>query len=117
MNEQKKILGIVTDEDAMFDLLSKFLRKEGYEAKRVSDDISEDENYALIIYAPARGSNRSKIRFENLKRRKPTLLVVQSYDDDGFFDDNVVKLSDGLLNLRQLSETIKQQLSIVSPSL
>ncbi len=110
-NEGKNILGVITDEEAMFDLLSKFLRKEGYEVRRVVHDISEEENYALVIYAPARASSRSKNWFENLKKRKPTLLVVQSYDEDYLDDDdNVVMLSERPLNLKQLSETIKKQL-------
>ncbi|MFZ1081711.1 MAG: hypothetical protein WAO19_07280 [Candidatus Kryptoniota bacterium] len=118
INGKKNILGIITDEEAMFDLLSKFLKKEGYEVARVLHDISEDENYSLVIYAPGRGSSRSEKWLENLKKRKPALLVVQSYDEDYFdYDDNVVSLSERPLNLRQLSETIKKQLSVVSPSL
>ncbi|MGO9481367.1 MAG: hypothetical protein ACLP05_06270 [Candidatus Kryptoniota bacterium] len=116
-NEGKSILGIITDEEPMFDLLSKFLKKEGYEARRVLHNMSECEDYALVIYAPARGSSHSKTWFENLKKRRPTLLVVQSYDEEFFDDDdNVVKLSDRPLNLRQLSETIKKQLSSTSLS-
>jgi hypothetical protein len=117
-NERIKTLGIVTDEDAMYELLSKFLKKEGYETRRVIHDVSNGENCALIIFAPARGSSHSKDWLEKLKNRKPTLLVVQSYDEDLFGDDeNIVKLSEGLLDLKQLSETIKRQLSAVSSPL
>ena len=109
----------------MFDLLSKFLKKEGYDVKRVLHDTLDLEDYAMLIYAPARGwsnspegSFRAKDWFGNLKDKKTALLVVQNYDEDRFDgDNNVAMLSDCPLNLRKLSETIKKQLSVATTTL
>jgi hypothetical protein len=108
--EKKYILGIVTDEDAMFELLSKFLNKEGYEVKRVLHEVGEVEDFDLIVHAPSRYSDRSKRLFKDLKGRK--LLVVQSVDKDFSEDeDGVIVLSERPLNLKQLGETIKNALA------
>jgi len=108
--EEKRMLGIVTDEDAMFDLLVKFLSKEGYEVKRVVHEIGEEEDLALIIHAPTRFSERSKKFFKSSKKKK--LLIVQSVDEDNSeFGDDAVILSERPLNLKQLSDTIKRVLA------
>jgi hypothetical protein len=109
--ERKYVLGIVTDEDAMFDLLAKFLSKEGFEVKRLLHEIStNEEDFALVIYAPTRSSDRSKKFFKNSKKRK--LLIVQSVDEDySEFGDDTVILSERPLNLKQLSDTIRRTLA------
>ncbi len=108
--EKKYTLGIVTDEQAMFDILEKFLTKEGYEVKRVLHEISDEDDFALVIQAPTRPSDRS-VRFsKSLKSKK--FLVVQACDEDySDTDNNAIVLSQRPLNLRQLSETIKSALT------
>lgn len=104
-------LGIVTDEEAMFDLLTKFLGKEGFKTQRVSPDASEAKDLGLVILAPTRNPSPSRSWFENLKRVKPTVLIVQCCDEDyADVDNNVVLLKERPLNLRQLSATIKRTL-------
>ncbi len=103
--EKKYILGIITDEDAMLDLLAKYLSKEGYEVKRVFHEIVDQENFDLVILASSRYSDHSKKFFKNLRTRK--LIIVQSADEDfSGHDDDTVVLSDRPLNLKKLSETI-----------
>lgn len=105
--EREVILGIMTDEQAMYELLAKFLVKEGYVVKRVLDDISNNEDLALIIYAPTRDISHSASWFKNLKNKKPSLLVVQCCNEDYFDDDdNVAVLTEHPLNLKQLGETV-----------
>jgi DNA-binding response OmpR family regulator len=109
--DTKIVLGIMTDEGAMYELLSKFLSKEGYDSRRVSSDASDADNLSLVILAPTRDLHRSRSWFDNLKKSKPTVLVVQCCDDDfAEIDESVVVLKERPLNLRQLSETIKATL-------
>jgi len=109
MNDRKYLLGIVADENAMFDLLAKFLDKEGYEVKRILPEVQDEEEFALMIYAPTRDAERSRKWFDTLRKKRPALLVVQLGDDDyESSEDNVVVLSERPLNLRQLSDTIKR---------
>lgn len=105
-------LGIMTDEEAMFDLLTKFLGKEGYRTQRVSSDASEAKNLALVILAPTRNPSPSRSWFENLKKIKPTVLIVQCCDED-YADvaGDVVLLKERPLNLKQLSDTVKRTLA------
>jgi len=108
--EKKYSLGIITDEDAMFDLLAKFLSKEGYEVKRVLHEIGSEEKFDLVIYALSRYSDRSKKFFTNLKTKK--IFIVQSIDEDFADHDNgMIVLSERPLNLKQLSDTIKNALA------
>ncbi len=109
--DTKVAVGIMTDEEAMFELLTKFLEKEGYETRRVSTDASEAMDLPLVILAPTRDPSRSRSWFANLKKRKPAVLVVQCCDEDyADVDTNVVLLKERPLNLRQLSETIRKTL-------
>lgn len=105
-------LGIMTDEEAMFDLLTKFLSKEGYRTQRVSPDASEAKGLALVILAPTRNPSPSRSWFENLKKIKPTVLIVQCCDED-YADvaGDVVLLKERPLNLMQLSDTVKRTLA------
>ncbi len=106
-------LGIVTDEEAMFDLLTKFLGKEGYKTQRVSSDASETKDLGLVILAPTRNPSPSRNWFDNLKRVKPTVLIVQCCDEDyADVDSNVVLLKDRPLNLKQLSAAVKRLLEM-----
>ncbi len=106
--DAKHVLGIMTDEEAMFELLTKFLGKEGYKTKRVSSDASDARDLALVILAPTRDPSRSKSWFENLRKTKPTVLVVQCCDEDySDADNDVILLKERPLNLRQLSDTIR----------
>ena len=115
MDQRRKILGIVTDEEGMFDLLSKFLKREGYQVERVCHDAPANAECELLIFAPARGWNdfseawsSMKNRFTTLRDRKPTLIVIQSRDEKFYDDvDNVVMLQEGPLDLRQLSDCVK----------
>ncbi|MCL4512285.1 MAG: hypothetical protein M1470_14690 [Bacteroidetes bacterium] len=110
VHNRKAALGITTDEQAMFDLLAKFLTKEGYGVRRVLPDVSENQDLALIIYAPTRELSSSTSWFKNLKNKKPALLVVQCCNENSFdapdIDDNVIVLSEYPLNLKQLRETV-----------
>ncbi|HUI29297.1 MAG TPA: hypothetical protein VLX91_03695 [Candidatus Acidoferrales bacterium] len=109
-SEKKHVLGIVADEDAMFDILAKFLTKEGYEVERVIHEIGEEEDLSLIIHAPTRSSDRSKNFFKNLKKKK--IIIAQSGDDEySEIDDNTILFSERPLNLKQLSDTIEKALS------
>ena len=109
--EAKVPVGIVTDEEAMYELLYKFLDKEGYEARRVPSDTSDAGDLALIILAPTRNPSRSRRWFDNLNTTKPAVLIVQCCDEDyADVDSDVVLVKDRPLNLRQLSSTIKQTL-------
>ena len=109
--EQKVPVGIVTDEEAMYELLDKFLDKEGYETRRVLSDSSDSGDLALIILAPTRNPSRSRKWFDNLKRTKPAVLIVQCCDEDyADVETEAVLVKDRPLNLRQLSNTIKQTL-------
>jgi DNA-binding response OmpR family regulator len=119
--DTKVAVGIMTDEEAMFELLTKFLGKEGYETRRVSTNASEVIDLPLVILAPTRDPSRSRSWFANLKKRKPAVLVVQCCDEDyADVDSNVVMLMERPLNLKQLSETIRKTLeksgSLVSPA-
>lgn len=108
--ETKYIVGIITDEDAMFDLLAKFLSKEGYEVKRVLHEIGDEENFDLVIHAPSRYSDHSKKFFNDIKLKK--ILIVQSVDEDlPDHDNDMIVLSERPLNLKQLSNTIKNILA------
>ncbi len=104
-------LGIMTDEEAMFDLLTKFLGKEGYKTQRVSSDASEAKDLSLVILAPTRNPSPSRSWFENLKRTKPTVLIVQCCDEDyADVSGDVVLLRERPLNLKQLSDTVRRTL-------
>ncbi len=108
--EKEYSLGVITDEDAMFDLLAKFLNKEGYRVKRILQDIGGNEDFNLVIYAPSRFTVRSKEIFRNITREK--LLILQSVDEDlSSPDDGAVVLSERPLNLKQLSDTIRKTLA------
>lgn len=109
VQDRKLAIGVMSDEEAMFDLLAKFLKKEGYEARRVLQGMSEVDDCVLIVYAPTRDLSRSKDWFDNLKKKKPTVLVVQCCDED-YVDavENVVVLSERPMNLKQLGDTIKR---------
>ncbi|MCL5267718.1 MAG: hypothetical protein M1469_06415 [Bacteroidetes bacterium] len=108
-SDNKPVLGVITDEAAMYDLLAKFLVKEGYEVKRASHDPSADDDFALIVYAPTRETSHSKDWFDDLMKKKRAVLVVQCCDEDYVdLDDNVVVMSERPLNLRQLSNTIEK---------
>ncbi|MCL5020959.1 MAG: hypothetical protein M1339_04700 [Bacteroidetes bacterium] len=110
----KLAIGIMTDENAMFDLLSKFLVKEGYDIKRLDENTIDVEGCPLVVFAPTREFSRSKVWFENLKRKNPKVLVVQCCEEDTVStDDKVVVLQDRPLNLKQLSATIVRTLKIV----
>ena len=107
----------MTDEDAMFELLSKFLAKEGYETQRVSPVASEANGLALVILAPTRNPSPSRSWFDNLRKVKPTVLIVQCCDEDyADVDSDVVLLKERPLNLKQLSNTIRQTLEKSSRS-
>ncbi len=109
--DTKVAVGVMTDEEALFELLTKFLGKEGYETRRVSTDASEVIDLPLVILAPTRDPSRSRSWFANLKKRKPAVLVVQCCDEDyADVDTNVVLLKERPLNLRQLSETVRKTL-------
>ena len=109
--DTKVAVGIMTDEEAMFELLTKFLGKEGYDTRRVSADASEVMDVPLVILAPTRDPSRSRSWFANLKKRKPAVLVVQCCDEDyADVDSNIVLLKERPLNLRQLSETVRKTL-------
>ncbi len=102
------VLGIMTDEDAMFELLGKFLGKEGYETRRVSLEASETEDLALVILAATRDPGRSRSWFENLKKTRSAVLIVRCCDEDySDADGSAVILKERPLNLKQLSETIR----------
>ncbi len=108
-------LGIVTDEEAMFELLDKFLGKEGYKTRRVVSDASETRDLALVILAPTRNPSRSRSWFDNLNRVKPAVLIVQCCDEDyADVDKRVILLKERPLNLRHLSDTIRQTLERTS---
>ena len=111
-SEQAKVpVGVVTDEEAMYKLLDKFLDKEGYETRRVLSDTSDAADLALVILAPTRHPSRSRKWFDNLNRTKPAVLIVQCCDDDyADVESDVVLVKDRPLNLKQLSKTIKQTL-------
>ena len=99
----------MSDEEALFDLLAKFLVKEGYEVRRLSRNTLEIDECTLMIYAPTRDLSGSKVWFEKLKKKIPTLLAVQCCDEDCLeIDDNVVVFSERPINLRQLGDTIKR---------
>ena len=99
----------MSDEEALFDLLAKFLVKEGYEVRRLSRNTLEIDGCTLMIYAPTRDLSGSKVWFEKLKKKIPTLLAVQCCDEDCLeIDDNVVVFSERPINLRQLGDTIKR---------
>ncbi len=101
----------MTDENAMFEILAKFLGKEGYQTKRVFSVPTETEDLALVIVAPTRGPNRSGSWIDNLKKIKPAVVIIQCCDEDyADADANVIVLKDRPLNLRQLSETIRTAL-------
>lgn len=108
--EKKYVLGIVTDEDAMFDILSKFLTKEGYEVRRVQHEITGEEDIALVIHAPTRSSDRSRLFLRSVKTKK---LIIVQYGDDEFaeIDESAVVLSERPLNLKQLSDTVKKTIA------
>jgi hypothetical protein len=108
--EKKYVLGIVTDEDAMFDILAKFLTKEGYEVRRVHKEISGEEDIALVIHAPTRSSDRSRLFLGSVKTKK---LIIVQYGDEEFAetDESAVVLSERPLNLKQLGDTIKKTLA------
>ncbi len=104
-------VGIMTDEDAMYDLLSKFLAKEGYRTDRLNEGKPETDGFSLVIYAPTREFSRSKVLFENLKRKNPKVLVVQCCEEDTVLNEgNVVVLTERPLNLKQLSAAIRRTL-------
>ncbi len=108
--EKKLVLGLLADEQAMFEILEKFLSKEGYLVKQVSKQVASEEGFAAVIYAPTRHSERLKSIFENLKCEK--ILIVQSGDEEyAVADDHTIVLSDRPLNLRQLGEMIKRIVS------
>ncbi len=101
------MLGVITDEDAMYDLLSKFLVKEGYEVRRATSGSSNGDEYALIVYAPTRESTHSRSWLDELIKKKRAVLVVQCCDEDyADLDQSVAVISDRPLNLRQLSSMI-----------
>lgn len=105
------VIGIMTDEEAMYELLAKFLGKEGYRTRQVISDSSDLGELALVILAPTRNPSRSRSWFDNLKRIKPTVLIVQCCDEDyADMDDSVVLLKERPLNLRHLSDTIRTTL-------
>jgi hypothetical protein len=107
--EKKYILGIVTDEDAMFDLLWKFLCKEGYEVKRVLHEVG-DEDFALLVHAPARSSDLPKSVPKSVKTKR--IFIGQPADDDFVnTDEDTVVLSERPLNLRKLSDMIEKMLA------
>jgi hypothetical protein len=108
--EGKYVLGIVTDEEAMYDLLAKFLHKEGYEVERVLHEIKEDEGLALIIHAPARISDLQSKVLGSQKIKK--LFIGQPVDEDCLnSDDETIVLAQRPLNLKQLSDTIRMMLA------
>ncbi len=99
----------MSDEEALFDLLAKFLAKEGYEVRRLFRNTLEIDECVLMIYAPTRDLDRSKEWIDNLKKKMPTLLVVQCCDEDYLnMDENIVVLSERPINLRQLGDTIRR---------
>ncbi len=107
VKENRPVLGVIAEETAMYELLAKFLVKEGYEVRRASQNTSPEDDLALIVYAPTRDCGRSKDWFDELIRKKRVVLVVQCCDEDFVdLDDNVVVMSERPLNLRQLSNTI-----------
>lgn len=109
--DKKLALGIMTDEEAMFELLTKFLAKEGYETQRVSPTASEAKDLGLVILAPTRNPSPSRSWFDNLKKIEPTVLIVQCCDEDyADVDSDVILLKERPLNLKQLSDTIKKTL-------
>lgn len=108
--EKKYVLGIVTEENAMYDILAKFLTKEGYQVRRVQHEISDEEGIALVIHAPTRSSDRSRLFLRSVKTKK---LIIVQYGDEEFAetDESAVVLSERPLNLKQLSDTIKTTLA------
>lgn len=112
--EARVPLGILTDEEPMYELLNKFLDKEGYETRRVMSDVSDVRDLPLVILAPTRNPSRSRSWFDNLNRVKPAVLIVQCCDEDfADVDKRVILLKERPLNLRHLSDTIKQTLERV----
>ena len=113
-SEKKSVLGIITDEDAMFELLAKFLSKEGYEVKRVLHEDDADESLSLVIHAPARSSDSSRRILQGLKMKK--LLINQSVDEDlsRCSGDGMIVLSERPLNLKELSDTIRRTIGASS---
>ncbi len=108
---RQPVLGIATDEEAMYELLSKFLGKEGYQTKRVSTESSESKDMALVVLAPTREPSRSKSWFENFRMTKPAVLVVQCCDEDYVgLGENVVLLKERPLNLKQLGDAVRSTL-------
>lgn len=115
IDDKKPVLGIITDEDAMYDLLAKFLVKEGYEVGRVTNR-SYDDEYVLIVYAPTRESTHSRTQLDELVRRKRAVVVVQCCDEDYVdLDPSVAVISDRPLNLRQLSSMIGRTIESYNP--
>ena len=106
-HENKNIVGIFTDEEAMYSLLEKFFVKEGFDVRRVSRD-RMDEEFSFVIYAPTRDLARSEKWFGQLTKKQPTFIIAQTFDDDMVeAGDNVVVISERPLNLQRLSNTIK----------
>ncbi|MCL5034938.1 MAG: hypothetical protein M1395_07540 [Bacteroidetes bacterium] len=112
-SDKRPVLGVITDEEAMYELLAKFLVKEGYEVRRASHDPLSYDDCALIVYAPTRESGQSKDWFSDLMKRRRAVLVVQCCDEDYVdLDDNVVVMSERPLNLRQLSSTVEKTIGM-----
>ena len=111
----KKIIGILTDENEMSELLEKFVAKEGFITRLLTTDHLNTNGLSLVILAPARDTNRFRKLSESLKRDVPVVLVDQ-YDEgsDIVQDDTTVVLSEHPLNLKRLSEIISSMLKVAS---
>ncbi|HEY9166237.1 MAG TPA: hypothetical protein VIS48_08765 [Candidatus Kryptonia bacterium] len=104
------IVGIMTDESALAELLEKFLSKEGFSVSLVPNGKPETEEISVMVFAPTREFSKTVNLFEDLKKRVPTLLVLQ-YDEAGVeADENSIVLEEHPINLKKLGRAVSSLL-------